>query len=199
VAAAWFDGESSPHQLGCAVSGERGGRRGGSGRGEKVGSGRELALVGERISRLYGGVIEEGDLGEAAKWKAQANRRVSRRQEQKIAAKAPALREEASLSALAPRRQQRQDVTDRPPQTLVKHAHEALSLGGIVEPIVLRRDVERQPLLDQYEMCPVLVGGNGAVGGEAKLAAELDGETLGIIDGCRALRLLRRDQRRDAP
>ena len=54
----------------------------------------------------------------------------------------------------------------------VEDAHQALALGRIGERLSLGRDVERQLLLDQHEVRGVLVGGDGAVGGEAERARQ---------------------------
>ena len=93
------------------------------------------------------------------------------------------------LPAAVVRGEQGQHVADGPAQALVEDAHEALALCWIGERLSLGRDVERQLLLDQHEVGRVLVGRDGAVGGEAERAGKLAGELRGVGDvgGARGL------------
>ncbi len=200
--AARLDGESGAHQRRHT---RRLLRSGGCGRvlasdlREQFGPGGELARLGEGIGRQHAGKVEERDLGQTAQRQPQADRRIARHQEQVSAPEGPALGEEPAPAAIARRHDQRQHVADRRPQALVEHPHQALALCRVVERVVLGRDAERQLLLDQHEVRPVLVGGNGAVGGQSQAAAKLGGKPRGIVDVGRARRGLLGDQRRVLP
>ena len=93
------------------------------------------------------------------------------------AAEGPALRHEPALAGGVVRGKQGQDVADGIVQAAVEGAHDALPLRCLGEDVALGRDAERQLLLDQHEVGRILVGGDGAVGGEAERAGKLAGES----------------------
>src|SRR5512134_1610294 len=96
---------------------------------EKRGTLGKRRRVRERISYRDLGTVQRSEPGQRGERQAEPDRRVARRQEQALAAEAPALSDPAPAAILRLPDLDRQHVTGRRAEPALEHAHEARALG----------------------------------------------------------------------
>ena len=175
VSVARLDGERGAHR---AVDLARTGRRRDGRRPQRHG----LALLNEhrplgqrrrlaeRVARQNVRIIDVGKRGERSDRQAESGRRIARYQEELAAARAPTLGHPAAAEVGRLPHLHRKDVARRLVEAMLEDAHDARTLGGILQLVLFRRDVERQLLLDERVVAGILVGGNTAVGQAGRAA-----------------------------